>query len=171
MIIRGIISSVTSGANRVAKFIGRFTKYGSRPFMQHWGFFSRPLDGAEGVLVRFGDNMIVIASDDSRYTITLSQGEVAVGTGDNAKVHVKSDGSILIKSSQKVQVQAPAIEVGAGLLEKMVMGEQFQIAYLAHFHTSATPGSPTSGPMKLMLPDPPGAVTSIPLSGTAKVGP
>jgi hypothetical protein len=163
MIIRGIISSVTSGANRVAKFIGRFTNYGTRSFLQHWGFFSRPLDGASGLLVRFGDNMVIIGSDDSRYTIALSPGEVAIGIGDTAKVHVKSDNSILIKSSVKIQVQAPEVELGIDALQKMVLGESFQTVFCSHFHTSAAPGSPTTGPIGGG-----GPITSIPLSATAK---
>jgi len=164
MIIRGIISSVSSGVDRVAKFLGRFTNYGSRSFLQHWGFFSRPLDGAQGLMVRFGDNMVIIGSDDSRYTVALSPGEVAIGINDTAKVHIKSDNSILIKSSVKIQVQAPEIDLGASALEKLVMGESFQAVFVSHFHTSAAPGSPTSGPMAVA-----GPVTSISLSSTAKV--
>jgi phage gp45-like len=145
-IIRGKLTEVSDGAKRVAGFIGRLTSFGKRPFVQQYGYFSRPKDGAEGVMVRFGDNMVIIASGDERYTISLQPGEVAIGTPDGDKIHIKQDHKIAIEangdavkpgeitinakgSGSKVVVIADKIELGEGMLQKIINGEAFKLLY------------------------------------------
>jgi hypothetical protein len=154
--IRGKISDVTSGARRVASFIGRLTNFGKLPFVQQYGLHSRPLNGAEGVMLRTGDNMVIIASGDDRYTITLQPGEVALATDEGDKIHLARDHKITVEAAGdalkpgeitinakgagcKVTVLADAIEltseqVGA-LSEKVLMGERFQAFFDAHTQT------------------------------------
>jgi phage gp45-like len=174
MILKGTISAVTSGVRRVATFATRFTKYGAKPFIQQSGFSSRPNDGDEAIMVRLGDAMVVISSEDTQNPIALEKGERAMHMDAGNFVHIKKEasGTIQIKAGGKVKLDAGTIEIGAGVLEKIIMGEQFQTLFVAHFHTSAAPGSPTSGPMTLIgTPPAPGPVTAIPLSSVAKVGP
>jgi hypothetical protein len=170
MIIKGTISNVTSGARRVAKFVGRFTKYGSRPFIQQSGFSSRPNDNDEAVMVRLGDSMVIIASEDTNNPVSLEKGERAMHMDANNLIHIKKDssGTIFIKAAGKIQLQCDTIELGSGVLEKIIMGEQFQTMFVGHFHNSTTPGNPTSGPMQIVGTTPPGPITSIPLSSKVK---
>jgi len=69
-LIRGIIQSVVEGV------IKRFTAAGrpdetiaNREYFQHYGYTSRPLPGAEAIIIQEDNHIIMIASDDRRYRI------------------------------------------------------------------------------------------------------
>lgn len=112
--------------------------------VQNYGFTSYPHSGAECLVGFMGgnrDNGIVIAIDDSRYRLNLSEGEVAVYDSKGSKVHLKSDGTIVVDGTK--------IELGSGVLKKLVT-EDFISAFNSHTHpapggATSTPTTPVSG--------------------------
>ncbi len=110
--IRGIIQQVIEGA------IKRFTASGrsdetiaDREYFQHYGFTSRPLEGAEAIIIREGNHLVMIASDDRRYRIALEEGEVALYTDEGDYVHFKRGGKIEVLAGAKVKATAPEVEI------------------------------------------------------------
>ena len=71
--------------------------------MQHYGFTSRPLAGAEIIIINEGNNYIGIASDDRRYRIALEDGEVALFTDEGDKIHLKRNRNIEITCGNKLK--------------------------------------------------------------------
>ncbi len=112
--IRGIIQQVIEGA------IKRFTASGrsgetiaDREYFQHYGFTSRPLVGAEAIIIREGNHIVMIASDDRRYRIALEAGEVAIYTDEGDKVHLKRGRKIEIVGGNEVSLNTKAAKVTA----------------------------------------------------------
>lgn len=108
--VRSIISSVTEGTDRVIK---RFSGTGrtdetftNREYFQHYGFTSRPLNGAEGILIKEGNNIILIASDDRRYRLQIEDGEVALYSDEGDSIHLKRNKEIHITTGGKLIVDA-----------------------------------------------------------------
>jgi len=105
--IRSIISSVVEGViKRIsgAGLIGETIT--NREYFQHYGFTSRPLDGAEGIFIVQGNNLIAIASDDRRYRIAIENGELALYTDEDKdsfghRIHFKRNREIEIKCKLK----------------------------------------------------------------------
>lgn len=111
--VRGMIKSVVEGV------IKRFSATGmigqdidDREYLQHYGYTSRPLEGAEAVIIRDGNHIVMIASDDRRYRIKLEAGEVALYDDLNQKVHLTRTG-IEVESPAKITATAPLIEAHA----------------------------------------------------------
>ena len=107
--IRAIIKSVVEGV------IKRFSATGipgqsfdDREYLQHYGYTSRPLEGAEAILVREGNHIVMIASDDRRYRIALEAGEVALYDDLEQKVHLTRSG-IEVQSPTQIKATAPQI--------------------------------------------------------------
>lgn len=105
--IRGIIQSVVEGT------IKRFTASGregetftTREYMQHYGFTSRPLAGAEAVIINEGNHILMIASDDRRYRIGIEAGEVCLYTDEGDHIRFKRGKEILVKTGHKLTVEA-----------------------------------------------------------------
>lgn len=69
---------------------------------QQYGFRSKPLPGAEGILLSLGgnrDHTVVICLDDRRYQLELLQkGEVAVYTDEGDYLHFKRERTIEINT-------------------------------------------------------------------------
>lgn len=101
---------------------------------QNYGFTSVPLEGAEAVAVFVGgrrDHGLVLAVEDRRYRVTgLKSGEVAIYTDEGDRVTLKRGGTIEIKASSKVVVNAPAVEV-AGSTNSVPKGESLNAAVAA----------------------------------------
>jgi len=114
--IRGIVTSVVEGV------IKRFTASGradetisNREYLQHYGYTSRPLPGAELIILREGNNIIAVASDDRRYRISLENGEVALYTDEGDKIHLKRGRIIEITGGEKVVVSTKVAEINASV--------------------------------------------------------
>lgn len=89
-VIRTIIDSVIEGAiKRVAAKGLLGESFVNREVFQHYGFTSRPLAGAEGLMIREGNVFYLIASDDRRFRIALQDGEVALYDDQGQAVHFK----------------------------------------------------------------------------------
>jgi phage gp45-like len=101
--IRGIVNSVVEGKIKLFSALGRIGEiFSNREYFQHYGFTSRPLSGAEIILIREGNHIIAVASDDRRYRIALEEGEVALYTDEGDKIHLKRDKTIEILSGNKL---------------------------------------------------------------------
>jgi phage baseplate assembly protein V len=105
-VIRGIIKSVTEGV------IKRFTASGrpdetitNREYLQHYGFSSIPLAGAEAILIKEDNHIVMIASDDRRYRVGLEAGEVCLYTDEGDQIRLKRDKEIYVKSGNKLTAE------------------------------------------------------------------
>lgn len=105
--IRTIITEVEESAIKLFTGAGRPGEpFRRREVLQHYGFTSRPLAGAEGLVLRQGNTLYLIASDDRRYRLALEDGEVALYTDEGDCVHLKRGREIFVSSGGKVTVEA-----------------------------------------------------------------
>lgn len=153
--IRGIVKQVYEGV------IKRFSAYGrtdetidDREYMQHYGFTSRPLPGAEIIIIREGNHYIAVASDDRRYRLALEEGEVAIYTDEGDCVHLKRDNTIHVVSGNKViadvanemTVNCPMINLGGACgTMRYLIDERLLALFNNHTHSGVQPGSGSTG--------------------------
>jgi len=105
--IRATIKSVIEGAIKRFNAAGRPGEtFANREYMQHYGFTSRPLSGAEGVIVNQGNHYLMIATDDRRYRVPIEAGEVCIYTDEGDQIRFKRGKEIYIKSSNKLTIEA-----------------------------------------------------------------
>ena len=121
--IRGIIDSVVEGAiKRLASSGLAGETFANREYFQHYGFTSRPLAGAECILMREGNHIVAVASDDRRYRIAIDDGEVAIYDNQGQKAHFKSGdemhvvctGKLTADAAEEIEANAPQVTVNAG---------------------------------------------------------
>ncbi len=155
--IRSIIQSVVEGAIKRFTGTGRsYETFTSREYFQHYGFTSRPQAGAEGIVIVRDNHIVMIASDDRRYRISLADGEVALYDDVGQKVHLTRDG-LEVESPLKVTVTAPQVDVEGATVVNVVspqinlgeatraelrrlIDERFITVYNGHVHgASPTP--------------------------------
>lgn len=112
--IRGIIGSVVQGV------IQRFSAAGrpgetieDRELFQQYGYTSRPLTGAEVIIINEGNHFIAIATEDRRYRLNLQNGEVALYTDEGDKIHLKRNREIEVVGGEKVTVTTKIAEITA----------------------------------------------------------
>jgi phage baseplate assembly protein V len=74
----------------------------SREYFQHYGYTSRPLAAAEGIVIREGNQLVMIASDDRRYRTSLEEGECALYDDQGQKVHLKRNNEIHVVCLNKL---------------------------------------------------------------------
>lgn len=121
-LIRGIIQKFTSTPGKSQKFnaTGRPDEsFTDRTAFGQYGFASSLPEGAEAILLKTGQNVFLIASDDRRYRIALEEGEVGIYSmfGDN--IVLKKDNTIEVNSTRVVVnaslraiVKTPSVELG-----------------------------------------------------------
>jgi phage gp45-like len=101
--IRGIVISVIEGFIKLFSATGRTDEsFDQREYFQHYGYTSRPLPGAEIIIIREGNHIIAIGSDDRRYRLAVEEGEVALYTDEGDKIHLMRDKTIHIVSGNKL---------------------------------------------------------------------
>ena len=101
--IRGIVKSVTEGLVKLFSCSGRTGEtIDAREYMQHYGFTSRPLAGAEIIIINEGNHYIAVASEDRRYRLAIEDGEVALYTDEGDQVHMKRDNTIHVVCGNKL---------------------------------------------------------------------
>lgn len=152
--VRVLIDTVTAAAGKLMEFSGRGRTgetISRREVLQQYGLQSRPPSGAEGIVLRQGNWLVLLATDGREYRLALEDGEVAVVTTYGDKIHIMHDGTIEIAGSSKVVVNSPTVEIGQGALEAIINGETFQALFNAHTHTGGFV-SPTSPPVAPMVP-------------------
>lgn len=110
--IRTILSSVVGGAIKRFSGSGRTDEtITDREYMQHYGFTSAPLAGAEGIIVNEKNHIIMIATDDRRYRLAVAGGAVALYTDEGDYVLLGRDRNITVVGGTSVQVQTPSLQV------------------------------------------------------------
>lgn len=83
--------------------------------MTDYGFASRPLKGAEGLLVAVAGSRgqgVVIALGDRRFRLQLEEGEVALHDDLGQVVHLARDG-LRLASPIRVEIEAPEVSLSA----------------------------------------------------------
>lgn len=120
--IRSIINSVAEGVIKRFSGSGRPNEtFTNREYFQHYGYTSRPLPEAEGIILKKGNNIIMIASDDRRYRIELESGEVAIYTDEGDFIHFKrgkllhvnTGSKLLIDATNDVEINTKQVKVSA----------------------------------------------------------
>ncbi|MDH3975620.1 MAG: phage baseplate assembly protein [Deltaproteobacteria bacterium] len=148
-LIRSIITAVTEGKIKLFSGAGRVGEsFSDREYFQHYGFTSRPLEGAEAILIKDGNVIQVIASDDRRYRLAVEDGEVAIYSDEGDKVHLKRENKIEIKSGGTVIIDAPNINLGVGSetdpLHRLI-DERFKDLFNNHIHSGVQVGVGVTG--------------------------
>jgi len=104
--IWGIVKSVYEGVIKRFSATGRTDEtIEDREYVDHYGMTSRPLPGAEVIIINEGNNYVAIASDDRRYRIALEEGEVCLYTDEGDHIRLKRDKEIFIKSGGKLTIE------------------------------------------------------------------
>lgn len=169
--IRSILSSVTEGAIKRFSGAGRVGEtFTDRECFQHYGFSSRPLSGAEGILIKQGNQIMLIASDDRRYRINIEAGEVSLYTDEGDYVHLKRGNLVEVKTETfrvvagtKVTFDTPLVETTGAVVSDgdiTADGEIHDMAsaggltmsgmrtiYNRHVHHENDAGGPTEQPI------------------------
>lgn len=121
---------------------------------QQYGFRSRPLAGAEGILLALAgnrDHTVILCLDDRRYTVTLKDGECAMFDHLGKYIILKDDGSIALKADTKVRMEVPLLEVTGEIKDKCDSGG-FAMSVMRAKHDGHThpennaPGGSTNAP-------------------------
>jgi phage gp45-like len=156
--IRGIVKAITEGFIKLFSATGRTGEtIDNREYFQHYGLTSRPLAGAELIIINEGNHYIAIASDDRRYRLAIENGEVALYTDEGDKIHLKRDKTIEIVSGNKLtmtvtnevdvttktvkvtastvcDVAAPSILLGSQGTTRFLCDERQIAAFNSHTH-------------------------------------
>lgn len=167
--IRVIITSVWEGVIKRFSATGRAGEtFTDREVFQHYGYTSRPLSGAEGVIDKDGNHIVLVASDDRRYRISIEDGEVALYDDQGQVIKLKRGKEIHVYGCDKLtadvgmetkitcpvvevvastscQVTSPIINLGGdreGL--RSLIDERFLALFNAHNHGGIQPGSGNS---------------------------
>ncbi|WP_028318967.1 phage baseplate assembly protein domain-containing protein [Desulfobulbus elongatus] len=155
--IRARIAAIAEGAIKMFSAAGRAGEsFAGREYFQHYGFTSRPLAGAEGVLIKEGNHIVMVASDDRRYRIAVADGEVAIYTDEGDHVHLKrgrvveiETETLLIRAGTKVRIETPQLEATGEIVDRCDADgrsmEEMRTIYTSHTHTNTQPGSGNSG--------------------------
>ncbi|MGO0632206.1 phage baseplate assembly protein domain-containing protein [Pseudomonas sp. SAR267] len=141
-----------SGAQIGVEMEGLAGEKVSGELMQHYGFVSGPLPGAEYIVIPVGGNSkhsVVVATADGRYRLQVVDGEVALYTDEGDYIHlkrgklieVKTD-TLIVNASKKVVFDTPLVE-GTGQIKDAVrtMQEDREL-YNQHVHGSSPKPSP-----------------------------
>lgn len=121
--------------------------------LQHYGFASRPLAGAEVAVMFVGGNRhhgLIVASDDKRYRLRgMANGEVALYTDQGDVVHLKRGGEIQVKAKTKVRIESPRLECTGEIIDRIDSGGRSMSAMRAVYNGHTHPGDSggqTGGP-------------------------
>ncbi len=161
--IRGIVNTVIEGLIKLFSASGRTGEtIDNREYFQHYGFTSRPLPGAEIIIIREGNHFIAIASDDRTYRLAVEEGEVALYTDEDDKIHLKRDKTIEIVSGNKLiatvenevelttktakvnasvscQIESPSIILGSQVTTRFLVDERIIALFNGHTHEGGGP--------------------------------
>lgn len=120
--------------------------------MQHYGFTSAPLAGAEYIVLPVGGNSkhaVVVASEDGRYRIKLADGEVALYTDEGDRIHLKrgrlievETQTLVVKAGTKVRFETPLVEATGDIRDAIRTMQADRDLYNAHAHPTGNPPNP-----------------------------
>mgnify|MGYP003654627407 CR=1 FL=1 len=105
-----------------------------------YGLTAVPVDptaagAAEAIVVNVSadsEHPVIIAVADRRYRVTgLASGDVCVYNAAGQSIKLLSD---------RIVIESGSIEIGAGAVEKLVLGDSFMTLYNAHTHNDPVAG-------------------------------
>lgn len=156
---RGTAARNTHGALIGIEMEGLAGEAVSGELMQHYGYSSAPLPGAEFLAIPVGGNSkhtVVVASEDGRYRITLKDGEVSLYTDEGDYIHMKRGrlieiltDTLVIKAKTKVCFETPVIEqtgsitAGGEVADHVRSMQADRELYNQHDHGGGPKPSPT----------------------------
>lgn len=168
--VRGILLSMAEGVIKRFSATGRAGEtFTDREYFQHYGYTSRPTPGAEGIIFREGNHIIMIASDDRRYRIALAEGEVALYDDQGQVIKLKRGKEVHIYgcdkltadvgvetkitcplvrlvASDKVRIEAPLLEVTGEIKDRCDIAagkkmSEMRSTYNGHTHPGDSGGT------------------------------
>lgn len=105
-LVRG---SLTGFSERRFSASGRAGEtFSNRRSIQHFGLVSSPLPGAEGLIVKQGENVWLIGTSDSRYEIPVNAGDTAI---------YNSSGSFVKLEAGNAEMKAQKVFIGNATIE------------------------------------------------------
>lgn len=129
---------------------------------QQYGFRSRPLAGAEGIMLALGgtrDHTVILCMDDRRYQVDLlKNGEVAMYTDEEdyfvlkrGRIAELNTKTFVVKASEKVRFETPMVENTGEIKDKCDSGgvtmADMRTKHNAHDHNETNvAGGKTSKP-------------------------
>ncbi len=126
--IRTALTSVAEGVIKRFSGLGRPGEtFNDREYIQHYGFTSRPLSGAEGIVLKKGNVVIQIASDDRRYRISLENGEAAMYDDQGQVVRMERDKTIHVYGTDHLVADAAVDAVITAPLVKAVASSKVEL--------------------------------------------
>lgn len=117
------------------------------PLLGQYGFSSRPLPGADAILVFVAGNRakgIVIATNDARYQIELAPGELAIHTDEGDFIHMRRGGIIGVKAATELAIDTPLL-TSTGRIEAAGDVLADGISLMGHKHDQVRSGGDLSG--------------------------
>jgi hypothetical protein len=159
-----ITKSTSSGDYDCDGEIGEATT----PGCERWGdaaVLSRPPAGAEQAYIQLGDERIVFATRDRRYTITVAEGEVvvrAMGAGSPAYVRLKPNGDASIIGAN-IHLGAESVSTFVALASYVdARLSTIQSTFDTHTHAVTVTGSATTQSGTSLVPSSPiGTLASV----------
>jgi phage gp45-like len=121
-LIRGIITKFTAGKNKVPKFsaTGRSGEtFTDREAFQQFGFASGLPKGTEAILIKTGQNVYLIASENRKFRLDVQEGEVGIYNEDGDNIHLKKGHTIEVNATgmqSEVIINAGKIYLGDKLM-------------------------------------------------------
>ena len=141
-----------SGAQIGVEMEGLAGESVSGELMQHYGFVSAPLQGAEYIVVPIGGDTkhsVVIASGDGRYRLQVADGEVALYTDEGDRIHMKrgrlievETETLVIRASMKVVLDTPLVDATGEIKDKVRTMQQDRDLYNEHVHGNSPKPTP-----------------------------
>ncbi len=136
-----------SGAQIGVEMEGLAGERVSGELMQHYGFTSAPLAGAEFVVLPLGGSTkhsVVVATADGRYRLPAVDGEVALYTDEGDYIHLKRGrlievvtDTLVVRAKTKVVLDTPLVEATGEVKDKVRTMQADRELYNAHVHGSS----------------------------------
>lgn len=117
MVGRVVLKSVSEAMKVQASILSEEVR-DDMELVQHYGFSSRPKEGAEGVSIFVSGNRdhgLIIATKDKQYEIPLESGEVALWTDEGDAIHLKRGKIISVKAQSKLEIECPEVTISGKL--------------------------------------------------------
>lgn len=118
-LIRGKVKNFSANSMRYEASGRPGEMFKNRRAMQHFGFVSSVPEGADALILKQGENVWLIASDDSRYRIDVGDGETAIYNESGDCVHLMKN-RIEVNAAgvgSRVIVNAQSVELGGETMD------------------------------------------------------